>query len=755
VLYGRVIIVIMALLSLSLPTENKHGIHHGNNSNNNNNTPRRAADRTNHGTPTTGTCNYWSLSKTTTLTIHRYYIGIILVAIPILSWNWSMHNLWTEMSAVNEFLLATSHQQVNHRLLFLDSLHEKQGQKMHHPVVVRDDAAAAAAFDVQYTELPNGLSYTIKKGRQAATASSTTPAKADRPAYNNAAHQSDARKAHESAKTLHQHNNSSSNSRNIRLRLSRKGGIQIRDDDSKDGNHHHHHNGKNTATTTTTTKTVLAMKTTAEAHEDSQQHQEALEEEDLAILPFDCLLTTTTTDQERRSNDNHNNSNSFQTNVQPPEIIHWTGTDALNDMVGKGFGEMQFCKAMQENAVKRQRKNDSNSITGSPTNHVDDDVPTTLHIEFNCQQAHRRVHGGTGNQIIQFYGTRLAARAYGNVNVNISCTDVMEMETHRDLIVPWTTGYFPAVQISSSTTNRKCAAANITEACVRFMSIPLAYMIHDLRHDLRRMAISLVGLPPPSHPSHDVAKAFAEKYYYHDHHENPPIPAPHRGTMVLPGPRRDAPPLLVPEKIELDDAVIHFRCGDIMSGKNPKYSFVTFDFFASRISPMVQSIGIVTQSFEKTTQSRSADVRNGQRCRIVVHGLVDYLQDSFPNATIHIHNNGNETIALAYTRMIMANQTFAMASTFPVPAALATFGSAYIHVPLYQGSTTAYLLHPRADVLAKNVHLIEDANATYMTTDRVARYWKNDASGASLLAWFRGESIDDGEEAVPATMVIS
>jgi hypothetical protein len=37
--------------------------------------------------------------------------------------------------------------------------------------------------------------------------------------------------------------------------------------------------------------------------------------------------------------------------------------------------------------------------------------------------------------------------------------------------------------------------------------------------------------------------------------------------------------------------------------------------------------------------------------------MVDFLQETFPQARVTIHNGRTATIALAYARMIMANQT--------------------------------------------------------------------------------------------------
>jgi hypothetical protein len=69
------------------------------------------------------------------------------------------------------------------------------------------------------------------------------------------------------------------------------------------------------------------------------------------------------------------------------------------------------------------------------------------------------------------------------------------------------------------------------------------------------------------------------------------------------------------------------------------------------------------------------------RCRIIAMSLVDYIQERFPSSRIQIHNGPNETILVAYARMIMANQSIAGMSTFGVFPVLATFGTGYLRSP--------------------------------------------------------------------------
>jgi hypothetical protein len=86
-----------------------------------------------------------------------------------------------------------------------------------------------------------------------------------------------------------------------------------------------------------------------------------------------------------------------------------------------------------------------------------------------------------------------------------------------------------------------------------------------------------------------------------------------------------------------------------------------------------------------------------------VGALVDYIDRRHPHARISVHNGPNETIALAYARMIMANQTVVGISTFGVFPALSTFGTGYLHQP-HGPFVNGWMSTPvRIDTLASNV----------------------------------------------------
>ncbi|KAL7535444.1 hypothetical protein ACHAWF_008969, partial [Thalassiosira exigua] len=125
----------------------------------------------------------------------------------------------------------------------------------------------------------------------------------------------------------------------------------------------------------------------------------------------------------------------------------------------------------------------------------------------------------------------------------------------------------------------------------------------------------------------------------------------------------------------------HLRCGDIISDNHPSYAWHKFGLLASHIDNSTKSIGIVTQPFEKHS-NRKHDKSNTQSCKRLAGALVDYLKHRFTSARVSLRNNPDETVALAYSRMIVAKQVVVGGvSTFGVFAALASMGHAVIIAP--------------------------------------------------------------------------
>ena len=343
--------------------------------------------------------------------------------------------------------------------------------------------------------------------------------------------------------------------------------------------------------------------------------------------------------------------------------------------------------------------------------------PAVVQVTFGCRDLFLESWFGTGNFIMAFYILHSTALAIGDVNVSITCHDAFQ--ERGTLILPWLTGWFPAEPKEQNQTAAALPGKSVVQKCRKLqkrrdkLAAPLALRMDDIRFDLRRMAIALVGVPSSSssgggsHP----ARNFSTQTESSSRQYTLSVPA----TPILP-------------HIQLDDAVIHFRCGDLMDSNNRRYGFLKFDSYARHISTEARTIGIVTEPFESTntTQQRSFDSRpvTQERCRLVVHGLVDRLHERFPNATVTIHNQQDSTIASVYARMVMANQTISGTSTFSFFPAVATFGQAYVRRPRDMGS---WLKDP-----ASRVELFDDVD--WLTTSQVQRMWGT--NGSAVLEWF-------------------
>jgi hypothetical protein len=168
-----------------------------------------------------------------------------------------------------------------------------------------------------------------------------------------------------------------------------------------------------------------------------------------------------------------------------------------------------------------------------------------------------------------------------------------------------------------------------------------------------------------------------------------------------------------------------------------KYGFLKFSAFSKIISPEARTIGIITQPFEGQSRRVDNKPQGTERCKIVVHALMEYLQDKFPNARISLRNDPSENIALSYARMIMANQTIAGVSSFPLIPTMATFGYGYIRKPtgIFEWLTT-----PPVDQMADNIFLMDEPEL--LTSLRLVKLWNDDVDGeAKILEWFKNDKV--------------
>jgi hypothetical protein len=113
-----------------------------------------------------------------------------------------------------------------------------------------------------------------------------------------------------------------------------------------------------------------------------------------------------------------------------------------------------------------------------------------------------------------------------------------------------------------------------------------------------------------------------------------------------------------------------------MIAKRNDFGMIRFWAYKQRIPNTTESIGILTQPFEKG-RNRGVDQKKSSNCRHVVNALVNYLREFAPRANISIHNGVNETFPLAYARLAMANYSITSLSSFGIFPILGTFGQGY------------------------------------------------------------------------------
>jgi hypothetical protein len=410
-------------------------------------------------------------------------------------------------------------------------------------------------------------------------------------------------------------------------------------------------------------------------------------------------------------------------------ILSKTRSLADTSITPRGLGDYTFSK---QNFVHWDGKRDlkhfmqayfheGNAICNLSSN-------TLVNITFGCKRLYETSGLGSGNFVAGFYAIRLAALMKGNIDVNIQCPDALEQ---RDsLLLPWMTGHFPASVSTKEKLKSIMEQYNVPkhDICGTIDKCPIGVMFQEIQYDLRRMAVSLVGIPDEHHPSHTAVKQWLSQ------HEHQKFSKPYQMNLAI----SDTP--LYPNT-ELDDVIVHFRCGDLMSSSHPRFGFCKYNAFASRISPNATRIGIVTQPFDESAQNRAWDssAEKRRRCKTVVLDFQNYLETKFPNAKVRIHNSPNETIALTYARMIMANQSIAGISTFGVFSSIASFGTGYIRSPDKQSATNQWLTNPPLDKLTNDLILMKEPNI--LMVQQVQKLWEEKDGKQKILSWFRDSSI--------------
>jgi hypothetical protein len=181
----------------------------------------------------------------------------------------------------------------------------------------------------------------------------------------------------------------------------------------------------------------------------------------------------------------------------------------------------------------------------------------------------------------------------------------------------------------------------------------------------------------------------------------------------------------------LDEVAIHFRCGDVLSRHIPKsdnnYGLVQFRSYRKRIPMNVTSIGIVTAPLS-SSESRFQDRVYVPMCQVIIDCLQKYLMRHYPHATVTVRNDAKETIPQAMSRLILADYTFCMRSTFCLFPAIASFGASFV----FAGGV-AYFFDSIAQVY-DNIHLIQEDDNNFMKSSQI-----NEKGFQYTLEWLIAE----------------
>ena len=460
-------------------------------------------------------------------------------------------------------------------------------------------------------------------------------------------------------------------------------------------------------------------------------------------------------------------------NPTAPHVIQWTGLGKRNSFsyfIRKYWERNVFCETIQEHRRKHNLATPTTSKTASSTTPL-----IHMQVSMNCPELVRNLGLGTGNILTAIYGLRWAAFNQG-VYLHIDCHNSKDID-YQHYIIPWVTGSFPPRSDSDTEDDDPHQQVTMTKSVSSFCSTynkqPIGYLVPDMIRELRRMALALAGtsniIPLSSTTLGQKVSSWAKEHFsLEDHHVavflNRSLPLQNNNspleTTSLPQPEK------VFSNIQLDDAVIHFRCGDLMSQYAHKsYGFLTFPAYAQFISPQARRIGILTQPFRQHNKAPLGSTRvvdrideSGPRCEIVVNAFVQYLRERFPNTT-HITIHNHEPLPLSYARIILANQSISAMSSFPVFAQVASFGQAFVRRPGNPSGPYQWVDHFPS--MTRHCHTNQDSHEStnplvlfesrqVIPSQWIARLWSPSSSPTqkkkttvvhhpSLLPLFRGE----------------
>ena len=127
--------------------------------------------------------------------------------------------------------------------------------------------------------------------------------------------------------------------------------------------------------------------------------------------------------------------------------------------------------------------------------HSDNTTTILLNLTIRCKRIYDELHLGTGNLVLGFYAMRLAAATAG-VDYTFSCIASPQaalQARNQGSILSWLQGYYAAPRNPKTFSPYDPPLPTLNEAARGMGRLPLYYMSEAIRHDLRLMALQVVG----------------------------------------------------------------------------------------------------------------------------------------------------------------------------------------------------------------------------------------------------------------------
>jgi hypothetical protein len=330
--------------------------------------------------------------------------------------------------------------------------------------------------------------------------------------------------------------------------------------------------------------------------------------------------------------------------------------------------------------------------------------PVVLKVEGDCSNMND--NDGQGSLALSLYGVRVAA-ASANTDLLIRC--LARNDTHSVLrnnhiiedratklrwVFPWFVGYQSAPSMNQSWPYSGIAPSH-TDICLlhddRKSFLPVDKMASQIRSDVRRMAVTLMGSNPDEQRIHPLVPLDNNHWFPH---------------------------------AMMDDVIIYLSCHDDATDwseattiEMQSAGLIHFSEYLKLIRQDARSIGIIAQV------SNENEVH---WCRKASFHLVKYLREVYVGGSMNVSLYDNDPLPLQYARIVMAKQSISSFSIFPLLATIGTFGEGY------------YLHHQESSTRTGMASIIFEKAASYKGFGNLHPWTANKVlsqASVSSMAW--------------------